>query len=98
MTSQIPLLPIQLRQPFESVVDHVRHITYSWQTYKQIFGESKERCDLFRASAEDFFDIAHAALLDSVMLGMARLHDKAEMGRQSNLSFQYIENLVPCPE
>ena len=95
--SQCQQLPAELEGPLNSVVAHVRYIAYLWQTYKQLFAESSKRRNLPHAEAGDFFRLVDDVLLDAILLGMARLHDKAQEGGSRNLSLQYIIELIPNP-
>lgn len=65
-----------------------------WEQYTQLFGESEETVHLLNKTAGLFFMIVQDGLWDSVLLGVSKLTDPAQTGKNKNLSIRSLPNLI----
>ena len=79
---------------FYRVVAEVADLHAKWGDYLALFAKPN-RIDLLNKAAPDFFGRLQYALLDDVMLHLARLTDKAATGKKSNLSIKGLVQLLP---
>lgn len=74
--------------------DEVMSLTRYWKTFLDLYGESEERVKFLTSVGQDFFETIHYALRDAVVMGIARLVDKPNMGRYKNASLvRLVDNL-----
>jgi hypothetical protein len=66
---------------------------WKWDEYRILFG-TPERVETLRAAAGLFFGIVQQALWENVLLHIARLVDRPQTGRKSNLTLQRLPRLV----
>lgn len=66
--------------------DEVMGLTRYWNTFLDLYGESEERVEFLRSVGQDFFETIQYALRDAVVMGIARLMDRPDMGRHKNAS------------
>ena len=69
-----------------------------WHEHLQMFGSAESRIDLLNEAAPQFFRLLQGVLFEDSLLHISRLTDKAEMGRNKNLSIQALPALVTEPD
>jgi hypothetical protein len=67
---------------------------FKWGEFRILFGTKPERVKILNAAAGKFFRIVQDALLENVLLHIARLVDAPETGRKWNLTLQRLPGLV----
>lgn len=65
-----------------------------WQQYRQLFGHDEETVHLLNRTAGLFFMIVQDELWDSVLLGISRMTDPPETGKNKNLTIQSLPPLI----
>lgn len=65
-----------------------------WEQYTQLFGEGEETVNLLNRTAGLFFKIVQDELWDSVLLGVSKLTDPAQTGKNKNLSIRSLPELI----
>lgn len=65
-----------------------------WQQYLQLFGHDEETVHLLNRTAGLFFMIVQDELWDSVLLGISRMTDPPETGKNKNLTIQSLPPLI----
>ncbi|MGU3345806.1 AbiU2 domain-containing protein [Pseudomonas monsensis] len=65
-----------------------------WEQYTQLFGEGEETVNLLNRTAGLFFKVVQDELWDSVLLGVSKLTDPAQTGKNKNLSIRSLPDLI----
>ncbi|WP_256579606.1 hypothetical protein [Pseudomonas sp. NC02] len=65
-----------------------------WEQYTQLFGEGEDTVKMLNETAGLFFMVVQDALWDSVLLGVSKLTDPAQTGKNKNLSIQSLPDLI----
>ncbi len=65
-----------------------------WEQYKQLYGESEETVRTLNETAGLFFMVVQDSLWDSVIQGICRLTDPAQMSGRQNLSIRALSALI----
>lgn len=66
-----------------------------WQQYRQLFGTDSETVELLNRTAGLFFKVVQDQLWDSVLLGISRLTDPSQTGKNKNLTLRSLPGLIP---
>jgi hypothetical protein len=69
-----------------------------WAEYVELFGTDPSRIELLNTAAMTFFGVVQHVLWEDTLLHIARLMDKPETGRKTNLTIQRLPQLVRAPE
>jgi len=87
-------IPEDIEKIYEHLDHEVTKIHYNWDIFLQLFGESEERIELLNEVAPQFFLVVQNMAVENLFLGISRLTDPYEQGRNKNWSLQAIpENL-----
>lgn len=65
-----------------------------WQQYRQLFGTDDETVRLLNRTAGLFFKVVQDELWDSVLLGVSRMTDPPDTGRNKNLTVLSLPPLI----
>lgn len=65
-----------------------------WDQYTQLFGEGEETVHLLNKTAGLFFMVVQDGLWDNVLLGVSKLTDPAQTGKNKNLSIRSLPDLI----
>jgi hypothetical protein len=76
----------EARELYESLKTNLVETGARWKTYKELFVGNDARLELLRESANVFFGRIQRVLLDDVILGIARLADRAKQRDDENQS------------
>ncbi|PXX59530.1 hypothetical protein SAMN05660489_04555 [Pseudomonas sp. LAMO17WK12:I10] len=83
-----------LGQAFWHLNQKVLEVHLVWEQYKQLYGGSEETVRLLNETAGLFFMVVQDSLWDSVLLGICRLTDPAQMSGKQNLSIRTLLPLI----
>lgn len=87
-------MPSDTRSTFVSIDHEVQWIHAKWIVYRQIFAGDQQQIDILNRTAPFFFRIIQQAMLEDIVLAMARLLDPAEtMGNQNRSLMQLLHQL-----
>lgn len=79
---------------FHAVYNEVAWIHAKWNQYCYLYARSEERRQLLKDTAPFFFRVVRDALVDDVILHLARLTDPPEIGRSKNLTLLRLPEAV----
>ncbi|MCZ7649452.1 MAG: hypothetical protein M5U26_30045 [Planctomycetota bacterium] len=65
-----------------------------WLQYRQLFGHSAQRIDLLNRVAGHLVRIVQDTLWEDVLLSLARLTDRPEIGKRPNLTLQRLSGAI----
>ena len=94
MTGSINKMPIEVSSIYDPLYNEVTWVHAKWQVYRDLFGKDEKTVDLLNRSAGAFFGVCQEVLLHDVMLGICRLLDPEETGRNENLTLERLVNSV----
>lgn len=66
-----------------------------WLEYRKLYAESQERVDLLNETAGFFFQLIKDVLWKDILLHIARLTDRPEIGKSENLTLRRLPDVVP---
>jgi len=72
----------------KAVFDHIALLRHKWALYRQLFMEEPSRVETFNRRTGYVFHKFQRVLLDTVLLDLAKLLDRAETSGQQNLSLK----------
>ena len=82
----------EIKEHYDSILNYTIDLTYDWWTYRTLFGHSEDRLKLLQEYTSHFFRVVHDALLEKVILGIARLQDPSKSCGRDNHSCEYFVN------
>ena len=82
----------EIKGHYDSILNYTIDLTYDWWTYRTLFGHSEDRLKLLQEYTSHFFRVVHDALLEKVILGIARLQDPSKSCGRDNHSCEYFVN------
>lgn len=86
----------------KEIFEHLKHAYYklraNWELYIELYGTNPERIKLLNSAAPYVFGHIQNIFLDHILLGIARLTDSAQTGKNKNLSIQTLTDLKGCQD
>lgn len=79
---------------YNELSDELIWLHAKWKQYRILFGHSEERVDLLNKASGYFFKIVQDALLDNVVLNVARLTDPVKSVGKDNLTLLRLPDLI----
>ncbi|ALF88466.1 MULTISPECIES: hypothetical protein [Ralstonia solanacearum species complex] len=84
--------PEPVQEIWATIWSDVTWLHGRWQIYRQLFGISKARIDLFNETASTVASILHDVLLRDVQIAICKLGDSAKSGRSKNLTLRRLQS------
>lgn len=78
---------------YKEIWQDVVWLRAKWDLFCQVYAADQETIDLLNESASTFFVIAQNAILNDILMGIGRIVDPSETGKNKNLS---LTRLVDC--
>ena len=76
------------------IYNEIAWLSLKWSEYCQLFAVKETRIELLNQSAPSFFFLIQRTLLDSIILGVARLTDPCNSGKKKNITLNAIPNYI----
>lgn len=76
------------------IYNEIAWLSLKWSEYCQLFAVKETRIELLNQSAPSFFFLIQRTLLDSIILGVARLIDPCNSGKKKNITLIAIPNYI----
>jgi hypothetical protein len=84
----------KLKDIFNQLSHQVTNLSWKWQTFNMLFGDSAEKVDLLNKTAGNFFHLVQLMLQNDFLLILSRITDPSKLGGQENLVINsLLENL-----
>jgi hypothetical protein len=83
-----------LGELYDALWQQLAWLYRKWEEYVALFGKSPERIELLNRAAPAFFRIVQDSLFEDILLHIARLTDKPETGKKSNLTILRLPQAV----
>jgi hypothetical protein len=84
----------ELENTFAKIWQEVADMHNMWGQYQTLFVSNKETVDFLNDVASSFFAPLQSMFITYFILSIARLSDPAKTGRHTNLSIEYMTNLI----
>ncbi len=83
-----------LKESYELIKDELIWDSLKWKIYKQIYGRDEETVELINEIAPGCFKIFQDALLNDVIMTLARLVDKSSTSNTKNLTLSRLLEII----
>ncbi|MEX0707659.1 MAG: hypothetical protein WD078_06805 [Woeseia sp.] len=81
---------VELEALANKINDAVVQISYRWQIFCQLYDSGPESIDAMNRRGSNVFQLLQTLIIDDIVLSLARLTDKASVGRNVNASLPYL--------
>ncbi len=76
------------------IYNEIAWLSLKWSEYCQLFAMKETRIELLNQSAPSFFFLVQRTLLDSIILGIAKLTDPCNSGKNKNITLNAIPDYI----
>lgn len=85
----------ELGRVYNALTNEVSWLHVKFGLWRQLYARSPQRVDLLNRAAGHFFGVLQRALVDDVLLHLARLTDRETVGGRATLTIRRLPSAVP---
>jgi hypothetical protein len=85
----------ELGRVYNELTNEVSRLHVKYDLWRQLYARSRKRVDLLNRTAGHFFGVLQRALIDDVLLHLARLTDRESVAGRATLTIRRLSSVVP---